>query len=344
MIDHDHRSNGPELFDPNAAYALAATAELRTSLHAGETRYSEVHLVDNTPYLVVAPRPLFTDRPEPTITGYHSITDTIRNYEASMYPDFMRYIDDPAHTLASTTVWAKGETALTDEQQLQLRLHPHARKAYSMSQLLNFMFDNAGAWGIDELAMLSHDGDAISPIAIDAEKLHYAYLEPHKIDKEELGPKGNYNAEVICGVARDIELEPVSWSSNEGNNSIEPRSSMKVVTNEANTVYHKPIQDYLERANAHGFIPVRWEGTKEHIYMTYVLDARRQGIGQYLTVLFYHEDGPSGPINLPQARLVATLARALSHYYEFDQGNLLIETKVTQPKWLKLQQPKTHLA
>lgn len=319
MIDHDGGVFTPEV-PTNEAYAQAVTAELRQVLQPDETRYAEIHLVDKTtPYLLVNPR---KDRAyDASILGYHSVADTIRNYEAADFPDFVRYVDDPEHTLTSKTILAKGEFALTEADNLQLRLDRHTRKGYPMSQLLSFLFNNAQKWGIDELGMID-DKDIVTSIDMKAEELRSAYFTPQYIGKKELG-ENQYSKEIRCGIIDKVITEPASWSG-QGNGSLAPRSTMQIHAVEAEIPLHTPLREYLSSQGKSGFVPIRWEGQTEYAYITYVIDGTSP-TEHFLTILFSQEtvaEPFGGNIYPRHQRLAQVIQKAFLDYSELDEANV----------------------
>lgn len=290
--------NGPGPAEAKFSQVPTEQELLRQTLEGvppGVGRYTEVHMTDEGPVVMVAPRdPVDYGA---SITGYHSIIDDGRDegYDLVRFKDFDAFAKE--HGLDSETVKAKGLVVKRSDEGFDLWVK-NVRRQGEIDAWIGDLALKARELGLHEVFL----DEAREQVVVGAPKIqaevYRSMLLPGELDRENKPSRS-----VTAGIVSDIQVERRWKKGADGSYSDTQKLAVRAV--EERTAFHHHLREYAgyDKDNQHP-LTVILNGREIHLGCQYTLH-NDQRVAQ-VAIMFDRNYGADG------VQLQRAIARGLA--------------------------------
>jgi hypothetical protein len=252
----------------------------------GQGRYTEVHVVDEEPVVVVSPRPM---RPYgATVGGHHSIVDELKMWDGNQYPRFMGALEGLHPDISTDTIVAKGllKAHADGNEELELKEIRGSERTLPWLQKIHKI---APEMGIDGGVSVTENHYMPDAKNTKLDQLRTAFSVRSDIEiyhaTSEFDPE---NPAITTGIIKGIVQEDEQMALGYGSNDLQKTSAITLNILEGHTILHSPLYEASDLDGGDNrYLKVLVEGEEVGFNLQYASDERdnTQSIN-----IFYEKD------------------------------------------------------
>ncbi|HTE58480.1 MAG TPA: hypothetical protein VK694_07075 [Verrucomicrobiae bacterium] len=285
---------------------------------AGAGPYTEIHLVEGDPIVVVSPRDLRSYGA--TVGGHHSLMDEMRSYdERYHYPELIDFANK--HGLTTETVKAKGWAVKREDGGFDLRVDAVRDQRYDSSTTwIGGLKEKATAAGFQEVFLTDMARRSPARERVEArDPVLDVKIDTTWLASDEVPDRAYSEANVLRGVVRGFEVEE-AWVLDKNAGAYIPEKRLAIDAVQARVNLHMYIYEAIQ-ANEGGYCDIEWNGKRLKVDAKY--DIERDRRTAQLAIFFpqdYGEDGEE-----LQNAIAGAFAREFMHGYRYaDELNVVV--------------------